>query len=129
LRKAKDSICSVAATILRIRLFFNDERVVLITPRGVLKSRYYELGINHSNASPLRGKRHKRIILISFQNLELLQGRSSSPVGYGIGIAEVVGSNPTRSTFSCCTTTVLFRVQFLMIVGQIQQQRSFTNSK
>jgi hypothetical protein len=25
-------------------------------------------------------------------------GRSSSPVGYGIGIAEVVGSNPTRST-------------------------------
>lgn len=27
----------------------------------------------------------------------LLQGRSSSPVGYGIGIAEVVGSNPTRS--------------------------------
>jgi hypothetical protein len=39
----------------------------------------------------------KRIILISFQNLELLQGRSSSLVGYGIGIAEVVGSNPTRS--------------------------------
>jgi hypothetical protein len=28
-----------------------------------------------------------------------LQGRSSSPVGYGIGIAEVVGSNPTRSIF------------------------------
>jgi hypothetical protein len=28
----------------------------------------------------------------------MLQGRSSSPVGYGIGIAEVVGSNPTRST-------------------------------
>ena len=26
-------------------------------------------------------------------------GRSSSLVGYGIGIAEVVGSNPTRSTF------------------------------
>ena len=26
-------------------------------------------------------------------------GRSSSPVGYGIGIAEVVGWNPTRSTF------------------------------
>jgi hypothetical protein len=24
-------------------------------------------------------------------------GRSSSPVGYGIGIAEIVGSNPTRS--------------------------------
>jgi hypothetical protein len=23
------------------------------------------------------------------------------------GIAEVVGSTPTRSTFSCCTTTVL----------------------
>src|ERR671918_2910349 len=43
-------------------------------------------------------KRPKRIILISFQNLELLLGRSSSPVGYGIGIAEVVGSNPTRST-------------------------------
>jgi hypothetical protein len=28
-----------------------------------------------------------------------LQGRSSSPVGYGIGIAEVVGSNPTRSIY------------------------------
>jgi hypothetical protein len=42
----------------------------------------------------------KRIILISFQNLELLQGRSSSLVGYGIGIAEVVGSNPTRSILS-----------------------------
>ena len=27
-------------------------------------------------------------------------GRSSSPVGYGIGIAEVVGSNPTRSTIN-----------------------------
>ena len=27
-------------------------------------------------------------------------GRSSSPVGYGIGIAEVVGSNPTRSTLN-----------------------------
>jgi hypothetical protein len=26
-----------------------------------------------------------------------LEGRSSSLVGYGIGIAEVVGSNPTRS--------------------------------
>ena len=26
-----------------------------------------------------------------------MQGRSSSLVGYGIGIAEVVGSNPTRS--------------------------------
>ena len=26
-----------------------------------------------------------------------LKGRSSSLVGYGIGIAEVVGSNPTRS--------------------------------
>jgi hypothetical protein len=29
---------------------------------------------------------------------EMLEGRSSSPVGCGIGIAEVVGSNPTRST-------------------------------
>ncbi len=26
-------------------------------------------------------------------------GRSSSLVGYGIGIAEAVGSNPTRSTY------------------------------
>ena len=25
----------------------------------------------------------------------------------GIGIAEIVGSNPTRSISSCCTTTVL----------------------
>ena len=33
----------------------------------------------------------RRIVLASW-------GRSSSPVGYGIGIAEVVGSNPTRST-------------------------------
>jgi hypothetical protein len=32
-----------------------------------------------------------------------LEGRSSSLVGYGIGIAEVVGSNPTRSI----TITVL----------------------
>jgi hypothetical protein len=38
-----------------------------------------------------------RILLISFHNLKS-EGRSSSPVGYGIGIAEVVGSNPTRST-------------------------------
>jgi hypothetical protein len=37
----------------------------------------------------------------------LLLGRSSSPVGYGIGIAEVVGSNPTRSTFICVRNTVL----------------------
>jgi hypothetical protein len=26
------------------------------------------------------------------------KGRSSSPVGYSIGIAEIVGSNPARST-------------------------------
>ena len=26
------------------------------------------------------------------------EGRSSSPVGYSIGIAEIVGSNPARST-------------------------------
>jgi hypothetical protein len=38
----------------------------------------------------------------------LLQGRSSSLVGYGIGIAEVVGSNPTRSIFYSDETTVLF---------------------
>ena len=50
---------------------------------------------------------NERIILISFQNLELLLGRSSSPVGYGIGIAEVVGSNPTRSIFICVRNTVL----------------------
>gem|GEM_PF-4678820 len=39
-------------------------------------------------------------ILISCNKAEMLidKGRSSSPVGYGIGIAEVVGSNPTRST-------------------------------
>ena len=34
-------------------------------------------------------------VLISFTKLNS-EGRSSSPVGYGIGIAEVVGSNPTR---------------------------------
>ena len=33
-----------------------------------------------------------------------MQGRSSSPVGYGIGIAEVVGSNPTRSKSSIYVT-------------------------
>src|SRR6185503_9191670 len=38
-------------------------------------------------------------VLISFYNLNS-EGRSSSPVGYGIGIAEVVGSNPTRSTIN-----------------------------
>jgi hypothetical protein len=37
----------------------------------------------------------------------LLQGRSSSLVGYGIGIAEVVGSNPTRSISFCAGITVL----------------------
>ena len=52
-------------------------------------------------------KHRKRIVLISFQNLELLLGRSSSPVGYGIGIAEVVGSNPTRSIISREGTTAL----------------------
>ena len=40
------------------------------------------------------------LILISYKRIvEALKGRSSSPVGCGIGIAEVVGSNPTRSTF------------------------------
>ena len=38
----------------------------------------------------------------------LSQGRSSSPVGYGIGIAEVVGSNPTRSTIM-----LVLKIQFL----------------
>jgi hypothetical protein len=64
---------------------------------------------------------HKRIILISFQNLELLQGRSSSPVGYGIGIAEVVGSNPTRSI---SIILVIYGIELSLIwevVGQIQQ--------
>ena len=64
-------------------------------------------------------KHRKRIVLISFQNLELLLGRSSSPVGYGIGIAEVVGSNPTRSISFCDRTTVLVWVRFLVSVGQI----------
>jgi hypothetical protein len=36
-------------------------------------------------------------ILISYAKTKQ-QGRSSSPVGCGIGIAEAVGSNPTRST-------------------------------
>ena len=35
-----------------------------------------------------------------------MQGRSSSPVGYGIGIAEVVGSNPTRSKSSIYVTNI-----------------------
>src|ERR671917_2765078 len=67
-------------------------------------------------------KRPKRIILISFQNLELLLGRSSSPVGYGIGIAEVVGSNPTRSTFIPLYKYGIVLSSFLVSVGQIQQQ-------
>ena len=43
-------------------------------------------------------------VLISFTKLNS-EGRSSSPVGYGIGIAEVVGSNPTRSTIIFGTPT------------------------
>src|ERR671916_608621 len=39
-----------------------------------------------------------------------MQGRSSSLVGYGIGIAEVVGSNPTRSkSFAYLTNIFLGR--------------------
>src|SRR5918999_4401469 len=68
---------------------------------------YSVVGHNFYGCSLYPFKRPKRIILISFQNLELLQGRSSSPVGYGIGIAEVVGSNPTRSISFCEETTVL----------------------
>src|SRR5918999_2604154 len=60
---------------------------------------YSVVGHNFYGCSLYPFKRPKRIILISFQNLELLLGRSSSPVGYGIGIADVVGSNPTRSIF------------------------------
>src|SRR3712207_5510428 len=63
-------------------------------------------------------KRPKRIILISFQNLELLLGRSSSPVGYGIGIAEVVGSNPTRSTIIMLYNYGIKLSSFLANVGQ-----------
>ena len=37
-------------------------------------------------------------VLIASKESDGVEGRSSSPVGYGIGIAEVVGSNPTRST-------------------------------
>lgn len=52
-------------------------------------------------------------VLISFTKLNS-EGRSSSPVGYGIGIAEVVGSNPTRSTTTFCTCTAFCpRLQFL----------------
>ena len=65
-------------------------------------------------------KRRKRIVLISFQNLELLLGRSSSPVGYGIGIAEVVGSNPTRSTSVNLVKYGIRLSLILTIVGQIQ---------
>ena len=35
------------------------------------------------------------------------------------GIAEVVGSNPTRSISYCCTTTVLVRVQFRLLSDKI----------
>lgn len=41
-------------------------------------------------------------------------GRSSSPVGYGIGIAEVVGSNPTRSTITSLSI-VMGKVTFLKL--------------
>ncbi len=68
---------------------------------------YPALGHNFYGCSLHLFKRPKRIILISFQNLELLLGRSSSPVGYGIGIAEVVGSNPTRSISYYEETTAL----------------------
>ena len=47
-----------------------------------------------------------RIIILFLKNINIelsfifnkVGGRSSSLVGYGIGIAEIVGSNPTRST-------------------------------
>ena len=63
-------------------------------------------------------KRPKRIILISFQNLELLLGRSSSPVGYGIGIAEVVGSNPTRSILINLVNYGIELSSFRLVGGQ-----------
>jgi hypothetical protein len=47
-------------------------------------------------------------------SLSKKMGRSSSPVGYGIGIAEVVGSNPTRSTINYYfLIPVLFDKKFL----------------
>ena len=83
---------------------------------------YSAVGHNFYGCSLYPFKRPKRIILISFQNLELLLGRSSSPVGYGIGIAEVVGSNPTRSTFIPLYKYGIVLSSFLVSVGQIQQQ-------
>ena len=45
-------------------------------------------------------------------------GRSSSPVGYGIGIAEVVGSNPTRSTINVYNTIHVKFNKFSSILGE-----------
>jgi hypothetical protein len=83
---------------------------------------YSAVGHNFYGCSLYPFKRPKRIILISFQNLELLLGRSSSPVGYGIGIAEVVGSNPTRSTFIVLVRYGIISSSVLMNVGQKPEQ-------
>jgi len=40
-------------------------------------------------------------------------------------LSEVVGSNPTRSTFYCCTTTVLIQTCFWAIVGQNPMAKIF----
>jgi hypothetical protein len=51
-----------------------------------------------------------------------LKGRSSSLVGYGIGIAEVVGSNPTRS--------IAFLYVFLVpSINIVKNAASLTTSK
>ena len=40
-----------------------------------------------------------KVLIPNSQIVGIFSGRSSSLVGYGIGIAEAVGSNPTRSMY------------------------------
>jgi hypothetical protein len=59
-----------------------------------------------------------------------MQGRSSSLVGYGIGIAEVVGSNPTRSKpFAYLIITNLYTKNLLNFEGYLSFMYNLVNSK
>jgi hypothetical protein len=59
-----------------------------------------------------------------------MQGRSSSLVGYGIGIAEVVGSNPTRSkSFAYLSILNLNTKNLLDFEGDSTFMYNLVNSK
>ena len=61
----------------------------------------------------------------------MLVGRSSSPVGYGIGIAEAVGSNPTRSTFLPKSVCVRFQwkmAKMIVLLYHLQQLHGIVHS-